>query len=114
AGGLQTCPTRGCSIRGCLIRTFSLPSPMPPRLSVAIVCRDNIGTIGRTVESVSGLADEIVAVDSGSTDGTIELLEAAGARVLHTDWKGHVATKQMALEACGREWILCLDSDESP
>lgn len=87
---------------------------MPPRLSVAIVCRDNIATIGRTVESVAGLGDEIVAVDSGSTDGTIELLEAAGARVLHTDWKGHVATKQMALEACGGEWILCLDSDESP
>jgi glycosyltransferase involved in cell wall biosynthesis len=83
------------------------------RLSVAIVCRDNVGTIGRTVESVAGLADEIVAVDSGSTDGTIELLEAAGARVLHTDWKGHVATKQMALDACRGEWALALDSDES-
>src|SRR5690606_7079347 len=62
--------------------------PAMIRLSVAIVCRDNVGTIGRTIESVRGLADEVVAVDSGSTDGTIELLEAAGARVLHTDWKG--------------------------
>lgn len=83
------------------------------RLSVAIVCRDNVGTIGRTIESVRGLADEVVAVDSGSTDGTIELLEAAGARVLHTDWKGHVATKQMALDACLGAWVLALDSDES-
>jgi len=59
------------------------------------------------------LADEIVAVDSGSTDGTIALLERHGARVISSEWKGHVATKQMALEACGEPWVLCLDSDES-
>ncbi len=84
-----------------------------PRLSIAIVCRDNEATIGRTLESVRGLADEIVAVDSGSTDGTLSLLQGAGARIVQTEWKGHVATKQMALEACGGDWILALDSDES-
>ncbi|MFN0133502.1 MAG: glycosyltransferase family 2 protein [Phycisphaerales bacterium] len=82
-------------------------------LSVAIVCRNNEPTIGRTLESVAGLADEIVAVDSGSTDGTIGLLERHGARVIASAWLGHVATKQKALEACTREWVLCLDSDES-
>ncbi|MFG0283819.1 MAG: glycosyltransferase family 2 protein [Phycisphaerales bacterium JB039] len=85
-----------------------------PRLSVAIVCRNNERTIGRTLESVRGLADEIVAADSGSTDGTIGLLESAGARIIRSEWKGHIATKQMALEACGGEWVLSLDSDESP
>ena len=69
-------------------------------LSVAIVCKDNAPTIGRTLGSVHGLGAEIVAVDSGSADGTIGLLEGAGARVIRTEWKGHVATKQMALEAC--------------
>ena len=59
------------------------------------------------------MASEVVAVDSGSTDGTIALLEKHGARVIRSEWKGHVATKQMALEACDQEWILCLDSDES-
>lgn len=86
---------------------------MPLPLSVAIVCKNNIATIGRTIESVRGVAGEIVAVDSGSTDGTIELLEAAGVRVIRSRWLGHVKTKQLALEACTGEWILCLDSDES-
>lgn len=82
-------------------------------LSVAIVCRDNEPTIGRTLDSVRGLAGEIVAVDSGSRDGTIALLERAGARVIRSEWKGYVATKQMALDACTGNWVLCLDSDES-
>jgi len=85
-------------------------------LSVAIVCKDNAATIGRTLDSVRGLvggAGEIVAVDSGSTDGTIGLLDAAGARVIRSEWFGHVKTKQIALEACTRDWVLCLDSYES-
>lgn len=82
-------------------------------LSVAIVCKNNEPTIGRTLESVRGLAGEIVAVDSGSTDGTIGLLERHGARVIRSAWLGHVATKQKALDACTGDWILSLDSDES-
>ena len=80
---------------------------------MSIVCRDNERTIGRTLDSVRGLAGEIVAVDSGSRDGTLDLLAAAGARVVHSAWLGHVKTKQLALEACTGEWVLHLDSDES-
>jgi hypothetical protein len=86
---------------------------MPLPLSVAIVCKNNQATIGRTLESVAGLAQEIVAVDSGSTDATIAMLEAAGARVIRSPWLGHVRTKQLALEACEGEWVLSVDSDES-
>lgn len=86
---------------------------MPLPLSVSIVCKNNQSTIGRTLESVAGLASEIVAVDSGSTDDTIAILEKHGARVIRSPWLGHVKTKQLALEACTQEWILCLDSDES-
>lgn len=82
-------------------------------LSVAIVCKNNAATIGRTLDSVAGLATEIVAVDSGSTDETIAILESHQARVIRTEWRGHVATKQRALEACTQPWILSLDSDES-
>lgn len=82
-------------------------------LSVAIVCKDNAETIGRTLDSVRGLADEIVALDSGSTDGTLTLLREAGARVIEEPWLGHVRTKQRALRACTGDWVLCLDSDES-
>jgi len=85
---------------------------MPRDLSIAIVCKDNADTIARVLDSVAGLAREIVAVDSGSTDATLDLLAAAGARVIHSPWLGHVRTKQKALEACASEWALCLDSDE--
>lgn len=83
------------------------------RLSVAIVCKDSASTIGRTLASVRGLADEIVAVDSGSTDTTIPLLEAAGARIIPSPWLGYVRTKQLALDHCTGDWVLALDSDES-
>lgn len=89
------------------------------QLSVAIVCKDNADTIGRTLTSVRTLAEEldgpleIVAVDSGSTDETIPLLEQADARIIRSDWLGYVKTKQKALEACAGDWILALDSDEA-
>ncbi|MBL8762613.1 MAG: glycosyltransferase family 2 protein [Phycisphaerae bacterium] len=82
-------------------------------LSVAIVCKNNESTIARTLESVKPLAAEIVAVDSGSTDRTIEILKSFDARVVRSPWLGFVATKQKSLEACTQPWVLALDSDES-
>ncbi|GJM20033.1 MAG: putative glycosyltransferase [Phycisphaeraceae bacterium] len=87
-----------------------MADPLP--ISVAIVCKDSARTIEAVLASVSGWVAEIVAVDSGSTDGTIETLERYGARVIRSDWLGHVKTKQKALEACAQAWVLCLDSDE--
>lgn len=85
-------------------------------LSVAIVCRNNADTIGRVLDSVRGLASQLVVVDSGSTDGTIDLVRACGSWcevvLLETQWRGHIATKQLALEACTRRHALALDSDE--
>lgn len=83
-------------------------------LSVAIVCKNSAATIGRTLDSVKGLASEIVAIDSGSTDATIPMLETVGAKVIRGEWLGHVKTKQKALEAATLPWVLSLDSDESP
>ncbi len=82
-------------------------------LSVAIVCRNNERTIGRTLASVHDLATQIIAIDSGSTDGTINLLEHHDAEVIRHEWLGHIRTKQFALDHCTQEWVLCLDSDES-
>lgn len=89
--------------------TDGLPLP----LSVAIVCKDNESTIGRTLESVAGIARQIIAVDSGSTDRTLGILADHGARIIKSEWLGHIKTKQKALELCEQPWILCLDSDES-
>jgi glycosyltransferase involved in cell wall biosynthesis len=88
-----------------------MPSDLP--LSISIVCKDNASTIARTLDSVRDLAGEIVAIDSGSTDGTLDILRQHGAKVIASEWLGHVRTKQKALDACSLDWILCIDSDES-
>ncbi|MBX3388201.1 MAG: glycosyltransferase family 2 protein [Phycisphaeraceae bacterium] len=93
---------------------------MPP-ISISIICKDSVDTLPSVLEAVRPLvagtgddAGEILAVDSGSTDGTIELLERAGARIIRSEWLGHVRTKQLAMQQCVKPWILCLDSDEPP
>lgn len=83
-------------------------------LSVAIIARDNAATIGRTLASVIALRPhEIIVVDSGSSDRTVDICMAYGANVTHQDWLGHIRQKQVALDRCTGDWILSLDSDES-
>ena len=82
-----------------------------PKISVAIIAQDEADRIGNLLKSL-GFADEIVVVDSGSTDGTQDICRKAGARVISNSWPGYVAQKQFALEAATHEWILCLDADE--
>ena len=67
------------------------------RLSVAIITRDEEDRIEAAIASVRELADEILVLDSGSTDRTVQRAEAAGARVVQLDWPGHVAQKNRAL-----------------
>lgn len=85
--------------------------PLP--LSISIVCCSNEGTLPRVLDSIRGLAEEVVAFDSGSTDGTLPLLRSHGVRVVEQPWLGFVQQKQAAFEACTRPWVLHLDSDES-
>jgi glycosyltransferase involved in cell wall biosynthesis len=84
---------------------------MRNRLSVALITRDEAENLPRTLASVR-FADEVVVVDSGSTDGTLELARAAGARVFEQPWKGFAAQKNAAIERTASEWILSLDADE--
>lgn len=91
---------------------------MPPDsdtlpLSIALTCKNSQGVLPRLLASVTPLAKEIIAVDSGSTDQTLSLLENAGAKVIHSPWLGYVKTKQIAIDACSQPWVLLLDSDES-
>ncbi len=81
------------------------------RLSGCIIARDEIDRIERAIQSL-GFCDEVVVLDSGSTDGTAERAEALGARVLRVDWPGHVAQKNRGLAASRGEWVLSIDADE--
>lgn len=56
--------------------------------------------------------DDIVVVDSGSSDGTQALAQRYGARVIHCDWRGFGPQKQFAVEQALHDWVLCLDADE--
>lgn len=80
-------------------------------LSVAIVSFNEEANLVRTLESVKW-ADEIVVVDSGSTDRTCKIARQYGARVISEPWRGYVAQKQYAIDLCTKDWVLLLDSDE--
>ncbi len=80
-------------------------------ISVAVVAMDEEANIGRTLASIRW-ADEIVLVDSGSSDRTCEIAREYGARVIVEPWRGYVEQKQYAIELCTKDWVLLLDADE--
>lgn len=88
----------------------AVPGALP--LSVFIIARDEADRIGPTIRAVRGLTDDLVVVDSGSSDGTVALAEGLGARVLHRDWEGYGPQKRFAEERCRHDWMLNVDADE--
>lgn len=84
---------------------------MAKPLSVVIITRDAARQLPACLASVC-FADEIVVVDSGSTDATREIARAAGANVLEQAWLGFGPQKQWGVERARHEWVLCLDADE--
>ena len=81
-------------------------------ISVIVIALNEEAAIGRCLASV-GWTDEIVVVDSGSTDRTVELSRAAGAKVaIAPDWPGFGPQKNRALDLATGDWVLSLDADE--
>lgn len=78
-----------------------------------LITRDAERTIERTLASVSGLAAEVIAIDSGSSDRTPDICCGRGARVLHREWDGYGAQKNYALSQASCPWVLSLDADEA-
>ncbi len=85
-----------------------------PILSVAIITKNEEDRLPLLLENLKGFADEIVVVDSGSTDRTVEVAKAYGAKVFVEEWKGFGPQKQSAFEKTSGEWVLFLDADEVP
>ncbi len=84
------------------------------QLSVVIITKNEATNIARTLASVAELADEIIVVDSGSTDRTLEITRTFGTKVkiFEEEWKGFARQKNSAIEKASGEWILSLDADE--
>lgn len=85
--------------------------PLP--LSVAVITLNEQANLDRCLNSVKGLAREVIVLDSGSTDRTIEIAQTHDARVLHADWNGFRTQKNRALAACTEPWVLSIDADEA-
>ncbi len=84
---------------------------MQPLLSVALITHNEEKNLGRTLASVRW-ADEIIVVDSGSTDDTVKIARSFGATVIERSWPGFAAQKNFALGQCTGTWVLSLDADE--
>ncbi len=86
------------------------------RISATIVTLNEERNIARAISSLSSpnfpCADEVLVVDSGSTDRTVEIAEGLGARVLHQPWRGYAGQKNFAARQAAHPWILSLDADE--
>ena len=83
-----------------------------PFLSITVITKNEADRIDNLLQSAS-IADEVVIVDSGSTDDTVEICRTWGALVIHQEWLGYSAQKQLAMESARGQWILNLDADEA-
>jgi glycosyltransferase involved in cell wall biosynthesis len=83
----------------------------PVGLSACIITLNEADRIERCVAGVS-FCDEVIVVDSHSTDGTREIATRLGARVIERDWPGYRSQKQYATDLAQHEWVLCVDADE--
>jgi glycosyltransferase involved in cell wall biosynthesis len=83
-----------------------------PRLSAVLITRNEERRLGVCLASLAGLADEIVILDTMSTDGTVALARAAGARVEQAAFAGFGPAKRRALELATGDWVLSIDADE--
>ncbi|MBJ7455708.1 MAG: glycosyltransferase [Thermoleophilia bacterium] len=85
----------------------------PQRISLCMIMRDEEEHLARCLTSVQGVVDEIVIVDTGSVDRSIEIAEGFGATILHEEWHGDFATpRNTGIDAATGDWILVLDADE--
>ena len=90
--------------------------PLRVTLSIVLIAYNEEANLARTLESVRPLVcdgqGEIIVVDSGSTDRTVEIAKSFGAKVFVEEWKGYAGQKNSAMEKASGDWILSLDADE--
>ena len=89
---------------------------MSQSLSIVIITHNEEHNLPRTLASVAELvkqtSGEIIVLDSGSTDRTVEVAKSLGAKVFLEEWKGYAPQKNSAIDKASRDWVLSLDADE--
>jgi glycosyltransferase involved in cell wall biosynthesis len=81
-------------------------------LSAVIIAQDEAKRIEPCMRALAGWADEIVVVDSGSSDRTVEICRNYTPRVIESHWRGYAKQKQFAVDSALHEWVLSVDADE--
>ncbi len=89
-----------------------MSQPQKILLSVFIITKNEADRIASVIDAVKNIADEILVIDSGSSDNTCEVAAAAGARVIFNQWRGYGAQKIFGESQCRNKWILNIDADE--
>jgi tetratricopeptide (TPR) repeat protein len=115
--GIRTLPQAAAAIRGLQPKLDRVTAGAEPAkgltLSLCMIVKDEEAMLGRCLEAVRGAVDEIVVVDTGSSDRTVEIAESFGARVLHHDWDGDFsAARNASFAAATGDWVMYLDADE--
>ena len=82
-------------------------------ISVVIITKNEAHIIGTTLQSLQGITDDFIIVDSGSSDNTIEICKNFGAKIIETNWDGYGPNKNKGIDAAKYNWILNLDADEA-
>ena len=92
----------------------ALPDPNPkPRLSVCMIVKNEERFLGQCLASVKDIADELIVIDTGSTDRTVEIAREHGAQVGHFEWcNDFAAARNASIAPATGDWILFLDADE--
>lgn len=94
-------------------QALALPAHRQHSLSVIVICKNQSGEIDRCLGSVANWADEIIVLDSGSSDDTVDRARRYTDQVFETDWPGFGVQKQRALDRATGDWVLSLDADEA-
>jgi glycosyltransferase involved in cell wall biosynthesis len=81
-------------------------------ISVFIITKNEEKRIVPTIEAVKDWVDEVIVIDSGSVDKTVDIVKKLGSKVFYNEWKGYGAQKIFGEKKCKNEWILNVDSDE--
>lgn len=81
-------------------------------ISVLLICKNEADRIEPCLQSVAGWADEIIVLDSGSTDGTPEIVRRYTDKLWITDWPGYGPQRNRALEKVSSDWVMTIDADE--